>query len=202
MKQFSVTAYYFKNTSPCLRSPLIIRVIICGLVCDLHEHSDAVDEDFCRKSLTGVSSSASEAVNSLLICCSANAGSSSLERLFPWDCSNSSTSPLWTPPVPPHWPDWQCFGWLHPLILPTRCCILLTIASSTHTHTHTHTVQTVWSYLIAGWSGIIYGFQNVIVFPKLPDGLFIFTTCFLMGCLCNGAVGFKILYYSLFHWLY
>jgi hypothetical protein len=48
-KQFSVTAYHFKNTSPCLRSLFIIRIIICGLVRDLHYRTDTVDEEFCRK---------------------------------------------------------------------------------------------------------------------------------------------------------
>jgi hypothetical protein len=71
-------------------------------------------------------------------------------------------------------------------------------------HSFFHTIQAVLGHFIPGWSDIVCGIHNVVVFPKLPDGLFIFTICFLCKLLVCAAevVGLKIQYYFLIHWLY
>jgi len=71
-------------------------------------------------------------------------------------------------------------------------------------HGFFHTVQAVLGHFIPGWSNIMCGIHNVVVFPKFPDVLFIFTICFLSKLLvcASAVVGLKIQYYFLIDWLY
>jgi hypothetical protein len=88
-KQFSIAGCHYKNTSPCLTVPLIIRVAFFELVRDMPDRGAAIAEDCVQSSLIGVSSCASEAVNSQWMRCYADSQSSLVARPSPWHCKNS-----------------------------------------------------------------------------------------------------------------
>jgi len=52
--------------------------------------------------------------------------------------------------------------------LPPSCCMLLAISSPQF-------VQAVCSHFIPGYSDVVSGIRNVVVFTQLPGGMFIFS---------------------------
>jgi len=137
-------------------------------------------------------------VNLLWIHFSANSWSSSLVRLLPRDCSNSSTLSSLMPSSPASLASLTRFWFDDHFVFN-----FLQVAACFWPWLFPHSIQVVLGHFIPGWSNVMCGIHNV-VFQKLPDGLFIFTICFLSKLLVCAAevVGLKIQYYFLIHWLY